>query len=318
MQTSPTDVDTPAPVPVTSASPGAGAGRMPLSFRITALIVILVPLAGLMGAIALVWGRGFEWLELALLAGMYAATGLGVTIGFHRFFAHRSFETSRTVQAILAVLGSMSVEGSLLRWVATHRCHHQHSDGEDDPHSPHRHGGGFVNMARGLWRAHVGWIFEPLHEGLNRYVSDLRADRMARALSALFPVWVGLGLLIPGALGGVISGSWSGALLGVLWGGLVRIFFVHHLTWSINSVCHIWGAQPFHCHDQSRNNAIFGVLAFGEGWHNNHHAFPASARHGLKWWQFDLSYLVIRLMAGLGLAWNVRVPSAERLAAKAR
>jgi stearoyl-CoA desaturase (delta-9 desaturase) len=313
-----TDVDTAAHVRATGASPRAAAGRMPLPFRIAALIVILVPPASLVAAIVLVWGRGVQWLELALLIGMYAATGLGVTIGFHRYFAHRSFETHRPVQAILAVLGSMSVEGSLQRWVATHRCHHQHSDGADDPHSPHRHGGGLCNMARGLWRAHVGWIFEPLHEGLNRYVADLRADRLARTMSALFPVWIVLGLLVPGVLGGAVGGSWKAALLGVLWGGLVRIFFVHHVTWSVNSVCHIWGAQPFDTHDQSRNNAIFAVLGFGEGWHNNHHAFPTSARHGLRWWQLDLSYLIIRLMAWLGLAWNIRVPSSQRIAAKAR
>jgi stearoyl-CoA desaturase (delta-9 desaturase) len=241
-----------------------------------------------------------------------------VTIGFHRLFTHRSFETGRIMQAVLAVLGSMAVEGSLLHWVATHRCHHQHSDGAEDPHSPHHDGTGLVNMARGFWRAHVGWILEPTRGDLGRYVADFEGDRFVRTLSALFPVWVAIGLLIPAVVAGAVSGSWSGALFGVLWGGLVRVFLVHHMTWSINSVCHIWGTRAFRCRDQSRNNAIFGVLGFGEGWHNNHHAFPTSARHGLKWWELDLSYLIIRLMATLGLAWSVRVPAPDRIAAKRR
>jgi stearoyl-CoA desaturase (delta-9 desaturase) len=231
-------------------------------------------------------------------------------------FTHRSFKTGRVVQAILAVLGAMAVEGSIIKWAAIHRCHHQHSDGDEDPHSPHHHGAGFANMARGLWRAHVGWMFEPLNADLERYVTDLRADRLIRTLSALFPLWVLLGLVIPGVVAGVISGSWSGAWFGVLWGGLVRIFLVHHMTWSINSVCHIWGTRPFRSRDQSRNNAIFGVVAFGEGWHNNHHAFPTSARHGLRWWELDLSYVIIWLLAKLGLARAVRVPTPEQITGK--
>jgi stearoyl-CoA desaturase (delta-9 desaturase) len=291
---------------------------MPLAQRVATLLAILLPFVGLIGAITLVWGHGVAWHDVVLLLAMYVVTALGVTIGYHRLFTHRSFATGRTVQAILGVLGSMAVEGPLLRWVATHRCHHQHSDHDDDPHSPHGHGAGLLNMTRGLWRAHVGWMFEPFSIDLKRYVADLRADRVTRTLSALFPLWVLLGLLIPGVVAGAITRSWTGAMLGVLWGGLVRIFLVHHVTWSINSVCHIWGSRPFRSHDESRNNAIFGVLAFGEGWHNNHHAFPTSARHGLRWWQADLSYLIIWLMSKLRLAWDVRVPTADRLATKLR
>jgi stearoyl-CoA desaturase (delta-9 desaturase) len=272
----------------------------------------------LLGAIVLVWGYGVDWLSLVLLAVMYTLTGLGVTMGFHRYFAHKSFDTGRAIQAILAVLGSMAVEGPILRWVATHRCHHQHSDADEDPHSPHSHGAGFLNMLRGLWRAHVGWMFEPFPETLSRYVADLRADRLVRAISALFPLWVALGLLVPGVIAGAITSSWTAALLGVLWGGLVRICIVHHLTWSINSVCHIWGTRPFETHDQSRNNLFFGVIAFGEGWHNNHHAFPTSARHGLRWWELDVTYIVLRFLSLLGLTWNVKVPTRARVAAKAR
>jgi stearoyl-CoA desaturase (delta-9 desaturase) len=171
-------------------------------------------------------------------------------------------------------------------------------------------------MTRGLWRAHVGWMFEPFDANLRRYAADLSTDRLVSCLSMLFPLWVLLGLLIPGTVAGLVTGSWTGFLLGMLWGGLVRIFLVHHVTWSINSVCHIWGTRPFRSHDESRNNAIFGVLAFGEGWHNNHHAFPTSARHGLRWWEVDVSYAIIWLMAKLRLAWDVRVPGSARIAAK--
>ncbi len=304
--------------PVAAVPPGSSPEPLSLAHRIATLIVILVPPVGLVGAIVLVWGYGVDWLSLVLFAVMYSLTGLGVTMGFHRFFTHKSFDTSRVIQAILAVLGSMAVEGPILRWVATHRCHHQHSDADHDPHSPHTHGAGFLNMLRGLWRAHVGWMFEPFPETLARYVADLRADRLIRAISALFPLWVALGLLVPGVAAGAITGSWTAFLLGVLWGGLVRVCIVHHLTWSINSVCHIWGTRPFETHDQSRNNPFFGVIAFGEGWHNNHHAFPTSARHGLRWWELDVTYLVVRLLSLLGLTWNVKVPSPARVAAKAR
>ncbi len=299
-------------------STGGARAPLPLLHRVVMLLAVLLPFAGLIVAIAVVWGRGFDWLDLGLLLAMFFATGFGVTIGFHRLFTHRSFATSRIMQATLAVLGSMAVEGSLLRWVATHRCHHHHSDSDEDPHSPHTHGAGLLNMARGFLRAHVGWLFEPWNRDLERYIADLDGDRFIRVLSALFPVWVVLGLLIPGAVAGVITGSWLGALLGVLWGGLVRVFFVHHMTWSINSVCHIWGSRPFRSHDESRNNVFFGVLGFGEGWHNNHHAFPTSARHGLRWWELDMSYLIIRFMSIIGLVREVRVPSPDRIAAKRR
>ncbi len=171
-------------------------------------------------------------------------------------------------------------------------------------------------MVRGMWHAHMGWLFRPHPPGLARYVNDLRKDRLVRSMSKLFPLWVLVGLLIPAALGGLFTLSWMGVLLGFIWGGLVRIFLVHHVTWSINSVCHIWGTRPFDTHDESRNNAIFGVLAFGEGWHNNHHAFPTSARHGLRWWQLDVTYMIIRGMALVGLARDIRVPSPDRIAAK--
>jgi len=249
---------------------------------------------------------------------MYVLTGLGITIGYHRLFTHRSFKTVRPVELGLAVIGSMAVEGALFRWVAMHRRHHQHSDQPGDPHSPHEFGRGFFAAIAGWWHAHVGWCFKREAPGLDRYVRDLGKDRCLRRVSRLFPLWVALGLLIPAAAGGLITGTWLGAALGFLWGGLVRVFLVHHVTWSINSVCHLWGTRPYATRDESRNNAVCGVLAFGEGWHNNHHAFPNSARHGLRWWQLDTSYLVIWVMARLGLAWRVRVPAVATVVKRGR
>jgi stearoyl-CoA desaturase (delta-9 desaturase) len=206
-------------------------------------------------------------------------------------------------------MGSMAVEGSVLHWVAVHRKHHQHSDGEADPHSPHAHGGGFRGTLKGMWHAHIGWsLGKKKKEDLSKYVYDLKKQRVVVWVSNLFPLWVAIGLALPAALGGLLTMSWMGVLLGFLWGGLVRVMLVHHATWSINSVCHLWGSRPYRSNDESRNNVVFGVLALGEGWHNNHHAFPTSARHGLAWWQLDVSYLVIVVMSWLGLASNVKVP----------
>lgn len=282
---------------------------MSLGLRLANLVAVVVPFLGLAAAIALYWGWGFRWVELGLLVGMYIATALGITVGFHRLFTHQAFETNRGVQCVLVILGSMAVQGSLLKWVALHRRHHQHSDREDDPHSPHHSGGSLLGLLRGFWHAHLGWVFQPDPPNLSHYVQDLRRNGLVRRLSALFPVWVAAGLLLPALLGGLLTLSWMGVVLGLLWGGLARIFLVHHVTWSVNSICHLWGRRPFATGDHSRNNWLLGLLALGEGWHNNHHAYPTSARHGLKWWQFDLSYGVIRLLAWVGLVWKVKSPS---------
>jgi len=309
------------------ASPEARDIQAPLKLRLINLVTVLVPLAGLAGAILLLWGIAFSWLYLALLAGMYLLTAIGITVGYHRLFTHRSFKAPRPVAAVLAALGSMAVEGPVLQWVATHRKHHQHSDKDGDPHSPHTHTGPWGAL-RGAWHAHVGWLFRShtfvaapdkdgcVPTGLGKYVKDLERDPIYRFMSLTFPLWVLVGLLIPALFGGLLTMSWGGALLGFVWGGLVRILLLHHVTWSINSVCHLWGTRPYRSHDHSRNNAIFGVLALGEGWHNNHHAFPASARHGLRWWQIDVSYLIIWAMSKVGLASDVRVPSRQRMLAK--
>ncbi|MEL6329376.1 MAG: acyl-CoA desaturase [Planctomycetota bacterium] len=280
------------------------------------LLLVLIPFAGLIAAITLLWGIAFSWVHLVVMGVMYLITMLGVTVGYHRLFTHKSFKTPKLVEAAFAVMGSMAVQGSVIDWVADHRRHHQHSDEEGDPHSPHTHGGGIWGTIRGMFHAHMGWFFRKAPDGHGNYVPDLKSRRLIRWLDRLFPLWVVAGMLIPALLGGLLTLSWSGALLGFIWGGLVRIFFVHHITWSINSVCHIWGTKPFKSHDESRNNAIFGFLAFGEGWHNNHHAFPASARHGLRWWELDISWLVILAMSKVGLASDVRVPSPARMRTK--
>lgn len=285
-----------------------------LSARITNLLGVVVPLAALAVAIALLWGVAFEWQYLVIMAGMYLVTGFGITIGYHRLFTHKSFRTPRPVAALLAIMGAMAAEGSLMQWVSAHRLHHQHSDQHGDPHSPHLHGNSLVAALRGMWHAHIGWALKKRKdENTGRNTRDLNKDPWLRFVNRLFPVWVGLGLLIPAVLGGLMTMSWMGVLLGLLWGGLVRVLLVHHVTWSINSVCHIWGSRPYESRDHSRNNAIFGILALGEGWHNNHHAFPSSARHGLSWWQFDASYVVIRAMQVVGLASDLRVPRREKL-----
>jgi stearoyl-CoA desaturase (Delta-9 desaturase) len=287
-----------------------------LKIRIVNALAVTIPFVGFIAALVLLWGVALSWVHLVILAVMYVLTGLGITVGYHRLFTHKSFETPAFMRFIIGVLGSMAVEGPVIQWAAMHRSHHQHSDSENDPHSPHQHGDGIRAMMLGFWHAHVGWLFVRQAKGLARYVPDLNADPVTRTVSKLFPLWVLLGLLIPAVLGGLLTMSWTGALLGFLWGGLARIFLVHHVTWSVNSVCHIWGYRPFRSHDESRNNPIFGVLAMGEGWHNNHHAFPTSARHGLRWWEFDLSYIVIKGLELCGLAKAVKVPSPDRIAAK--
>lgn len=278
-------------------------------------IGVTVPLGGVVGAAVLLWGRGFGWVDLGLLVGMYVLTLLGITVGFHRLFTHRAFQAAKPVQFVLGVLGSMAFQGPLLEWVGRHRLHHKHSDADGDPHSPHHHGGGLWGSARAFWHAHIGWAFAPARPDLARFAGDLHRCLMLRSVSALWPVWAALSLGVP-AGAGYLAGGGSGALAGFLWGGLVRVFLGHHVTWSINSVCHLWGTRPYACGDESRNNVVFGLVGLGEGWHNNHHAFPSSARLGLRWWQVDAGYLVIRALVFCRLAWRVRVPSSDELAAR--
>lgn len=311
-------------IPVLSENPSSPKTQTPPAHfenptflhRLPYAIAIILPFAGLIAGIVSLWGHGFNWTYGGILIGTYLFSALGVTVGYHRLFCHRAWETSGFVRFLFGVMGSTAAEGSILKWVSTHRCHHQHSDGDADPHSPHHFGAGGWNLLRGLWHAHIGWMFRGDPVNLGRYVTDLVQDRVVKAVSKSWGVWAILGLIVPAVIAGLITWSWTGALLGFLWGGLARVFLIHHVTWSINSICHLWGSKPFRSHDESRNNLLFGYIGLGEGWHNNHHAFPTSARHGLRWWELDLSYAVIRGMQLLGLAWNVRVPSKMRMQAQ--
>jgi stearoyl-CoA desaturase (delta-9 desaturase) len=220
------------------------------------------------------------------------------------------------VRVLFAVCGSIAAQGQTIRWCATHRRHHQTSDRDGDPHSPHTHGDGALDLLRGMWHAHVGWLFHRDCEGTADSVRDLLADPLMVWVDRLYFFWVVLGLLLPGALVGLWEGTWGGFWSGLIWGGLVRICLMQHVTWSINSVCHVWGSREFATSDHSVNNWVCAVLALGEGWHNNHHAFPTSARQGLRWWQFDSSWIIIRALERIGLARNVRTPTRAAMEAK--
>jgi stearoyl-CoA desaturase (delta-9 desaturase) len=265
------------------------------------------------------WQGLLRWSDVVVFFVAYLLTGLGVTVGFHRLFTHRSFKTTRPVTAALAILGSAAIEGPVTAWVADHRKHHDFSDQVGDPHSPHvEHGHGFRGELRGLFHAHVGWLFIHTHRGAKeRYARDLRADPMMMKIDRLFLVWAlgGLGLCF--LAGWALGGSVHAGLTGLLWGGGVRMLVVHHVTYSINSICHFTGRRAFSTPDESRNVWWLAPFTFGESWHNNHHAFPTSARHGLKRWQFDLSAYVIWTLEKLGLAWDVVRIAPERQATKA-
>ena len=288
-----------------------------LGVRLATMSAVLVPPLVVLATMILAWGGWFGWVDLVLMATMYVITGLGITVGYHRLYTHKSFATRGPLAAFFAICGSMAAQGPGIWWAATHRRHHQHSDDVLDPHSPHAgRAAGVVGACRGFLHAHMGWLFADLRADMKRYVPDLLADPVTVRINNMFPALVVLGLAIPAVIGGLVTMSWMGALLGFLWGGVVRMFLLHHVTWSVNSVCHVWGAREYASGDESRNNPIMGILALGEGWHNNHHAFPASARHGLKWWQFDLSWVLIRSLELVGLAKKVRLPAPERLAAR--
>ena len=276
--------------------------------------VTVLPFAGLAIAGWQTWNDLLRWHDLVVFAVLYLACGLGVTVGFHRLLTHRSFSTGPVVRGVLAGLGSAAIEGPVTAWVADHRKHHAFSDEEGDPHSPHvGHGGGVRGTLRGLLHAHVGWLFIHTHRGnKQRYAPDLLQDPVIRFVDRTFLVWVAAGLLLPFALGYALGGSLQAALTGLLWGGLVRMFVVHHVTYSINSLCHVFGNRAYDTRDRSRNLAWLALPTHGEAWHNNHHAFPTSAVHGLERRQIDLSAAVIAVLEKLGLAWDVQRVSAER------
>jgi stearoyl-CoA desaturase (delta-9 desaturase) len=283
--------------------------------RTANLIGVVVPLAGVLAAIGLLWNRAVDWTDLAILGAMYLVTALGITIGFHRLLTHRAFQTYPWLERIFAVMGSLSVQGSVMDWVADHRKHHAHTDREGDPHSPHvGHGSGLG----GLLYAHVGWLLETQGQAdWKRYAPDLYEDPGMRRIGRSFPLLALLSLLIPTLAGFALHGfTAGGALRGLVWGGLVRIFLVHHVTWSVNSVCHFFGSRRFDIEDHSTNVGWLSVLSLGESWHHNHHAFPRSAFHGLRWYELDPSGVIILLLQRVGLAWNVVRITPERQRSK--
>jgi stearoyl-CoA desaturase (Delta-9 desaturase) len=287
--------------------------------RIITGLVTAVPFLLLSVAAWQVWNEALHWRDLAIFGAVYGLTGLGVTVGFHRLLTHRSFKTSRALRGIFAALGSAAIEGPVISWVADHRKHHTFSDEQGDPHSPHvGHGGGWRGTLRGLFHAHMGWLFIHTERGAKRrFAGDLLDDPVVSFVDRTFLLWAVIGLAVPFALGYAIGGTLVAGLTALLWGGAVRVFLLHHFTYSINSVCHVFGRRQFATDDESRNVIWLALPTFGESWHNNHHAFPTSAFHGLRRWQLDPSAAVIRALERLGLIWDVVRISPERQAAKA-
>jgi stearoyl-CoA desaturase (delta-9 desaturase) len=274
---------------------------------------VVVPFVAFAAAIALLPSDYVGPTDLAILAGMYLLSALGITIGYHRLLTHRSFETPRPVRYALAIMGQTAVQGPVIDWVADHRKHHAFTDEDGDPHSPHGHGGGFRGALHGLYHAHVGWLFETQGRAdRRRYARDLMDDPVMKRISKSFLPNAALGLALPFALGLAITGRLSGGLTALLWGGLVRIFFLHHVTWSINSVCHFFGRRRFAVDDHSTNVFWLALPSLGESWHHNHHAFPRSARHGMRWWEIDVTGLIIMAMKRVGLARDVVTISPEK------
>ncbi len=287
--------------------------------QIVTLVAVAVPPLGVLSAAGLLWGVGVRPLDVVLFALFYVATGLGITVGYHRLFTHRSFVAAQPVRVLLAILGAMTLQGPVTQWVTDHRKHHARSDVAGDPHSPHLAGPGLVGALRGLAHAHVGWLFST--KGMERgidYGRDLYEDRAIRLVDRLYLLWVALSVGLPFLVAFALTGSAARGLEALVWAGLVRIFAFEHATFAVNSVCHTFGRRRYDAHDESRNNWVVALLTFGEGWHNNHHAFPRSARHGLERLQVDLSWFVIAGLARLRLASRLSLPTPAQLARAVR
>jgi stearoyl-CoA desaturase (delta-9 desaturase) len=284
--------------------------------KVVNLGAVVVPFAATLVAIVFLWNSWVSAADLVIAAAMYLLTAIGITVGFHRLLTHRSFQTYKPLEYLFAILGSMAVQGPAISWVADHRKHHAHTDEEGDPHSPHvSPDGGVQGVFSGLWHAHTGWLMSSQGRAdWKKYAPDLYEDPGMRMISRQFPLLVLASLAIPALAGYLVSGTLAGALTGLLWGGFVRIFFVHHVTWSVNSVCHFLGTRRFNTDDHSTNVFWLALPSLGESWHHNHHAFPRSAVHGLKRWEPDPSGLIITGMEKLGLARNVIRISPERQA----
>ncbi len=283
--------------------------------HVIAALTIAVPA---IGAAVVLTAAAFGYVraagvELAVTLAFCLVTQVGITVGFHRLFTHRAFVAHPMIRFVLGICGSMAAQGPLLFWVAEHRQHHQRSDVSGDPHSPYVSGPRRLSRIQGFWHAHIGWMFEHESQAWKSHARDIFGDPASLFLTQWYPAWVFLGMLLPGLICGLLRGSLRHFFLGVLWGGIVRIFIVHHATWSVNSLGHMIGRRTFKTRDYSRNNSFVALITLGEGWHNNHHAFPSSARHGLEWWQLDLSYCFILMMRKFKLASNIKIPSAQQI-----
>jgi stearoyl-CoA desaturase (delta-9 desaturase) len=277
-------------------------------------IFVLTPTLALAAAVPLAWGWGLTWLDVGLAVGFYLLSGFGVTVGFHRLFTHRSFRANRGLGIALAVAGSLAMQGDVVSWVADHRRHHAYSDKEGDPHSPWRFGTTPAALAKGFVHAHIGWLLGRDRTNAARFAPDLLADRDIARIGRLLVLWTAVALLAPALVGGLVTMSWWGALTAFFWAGLVRVAVLHHVTWSINSICHMIGEQPFASRDRATNVWPLAVLSMGESWHNLHHADPTCARHGVRRGQVDMSARAIWFFEKLGWAHDVRWPTPTRLA----
>jgi len=304
------------PTAAREAKPLISSDRKPAWEQEALYFFVVVPFLAVAAAIPVAWGWGLGWHDIVLAVLFYVVTGLGVTVGFHRHFTHGSFRAKRPLRLALAAAGTMAIEGPVIRWVADHRRHHAFSDREGDPHSPWRYGESISALAKDFWFAHMGWLFDVERTNQERFTPDLLADKDMVRLERQFPLWVAVTLLGPALLGGLWSMSLAGALSAFFWAGLVRISLLHHVTWSINSVCHTIGERPFVARDKSANFWPLAMLSFGESWHNSHHADPSAARHGVLRGQLDSSARVIALFERLGWAYDVRWPTPERIASK--
>lgn len=311
-----------APSPTLDAAPAdlpratLGGDTQSLRERVTLGLFIAVPFVALVAAVPVAWGGWLSWLDVTIALTMYVATILGITVGYHRLFTHKSFKPNRAVKITLAVLGSMAVQGPLVRWVADHRKHHQFSDKDGDPHSPWRYGTSTWALTRGLLHAHLLWLFDEEQTPQGKYAPDLLRDRDLVRISRQFPLWVLVSVTLPAIVGGAVTGTWQGAATAFFWGTLVRLAVAHHVTWSINSICHAVGERPFASRDQSGNVWWLAIPSLGEAWHNLHHADPTCARHGVGRGQVDISARTIWLLEKAGWVKDVRWPTPERLDAK--
>jgi stearoyl-CoA desaturase (delta-9 desaturase) len=302
------------PAPEPSGAKPVFEGNKGAGEQVALYLFVIVPFLAFLAAIPVAWGWGLGWTDAVLFLVFYYVSGMGITVGYHRLYTHGSFKANRPLRIACAVAGSLAIEGPVIRWVADHRRHHAFSDRDGDPHSPWRYGTSLRALTKGFWFAHIGWMFDVEHTNRGKYAPDLMRDPDTRRIHDLFPALIAVSLLLPALIGGLVTMSWGGAISAFFWASLVRVFLLHHVTWSINSICHMIGDRPFAARDKSANFWPLAILSFGESWHNMHHADPTAARHGVLRGQLDTSARLIWFFEKLGWVTDVRWPKQERLA----